>query len=370
MRILLIGAGGVGDAIVKIAATRHFYEHIVVADFDLSRAENSIEWVRKRNGEEKAAQFTAAKIDASNAAQIVELAKAHNITHILNAVEPKFVNTVFAAAFTAGVHYAADYLFSEITEISVKDGGNLVVRNEAGEEIFAPSFSIWTTIEECLNPPLLWTRDKGWHTTMPFSEPEIFEFPEGIGNVECVNVEHEEVAMLPRTIRADRFSFKYGLGSDFIGVLKTLHMLGLDGTKPTRVRSLQGPVDVAPRDMVVSVLPNPADIGPRMSGKTCAGTLVLGKDKNGRERATYLYHAADNEWTMANYESQCVVWQTAFNPLIALELMAEGIWRGAGVLGPEHFDAKPFLDLMSSSVGYNIEWKQQERLPASPLRQP
>jgi len=136
------------------------------------------------------------------------------------------------------------------------------------------------------------------------------------------------------------------------------------------VRSAQGPVDVAPRDMVVSVLPNPADIGPQMTGKTCAGTLVLGKDKDGRERATYLYHAADNEWTMANYESQCVVWQTAFNPLIALELIAEGIWRGAGVLGPEHFDAKPFLDLMSSSVGYNIEWKQQERLPAAPLRQP
>ena len=311
MRILLIGAGGVGDAIVKIAATRHFYEHIVVADFDITRAENSIEWVRKRNGDEKAKQFTAAKIDASNAAQIVELAKAHNITHILNAVEPKFVNTIFSAAFTAGVdyldmamslsevhesdpfhlpgiklgdaqyavhdqweragrlalvgigvepglsnifaRYAADYLFSDITEISVKDGGNLVVRNEAGEEIFAPSFSIWTTIEECLNPPVIYERNRGWFTTEPFSEPEIFDFPEGIGAVECVNVEHEEVAMLPRSIRADRFSFKYGLGSEFIGVLKTLHMLGLDATKPVRVRSAQGPVDVAPRDMVVSV---------------------------------------------------------------------------------------------------------------------
>lgn len=428
MRILLIGAGGVGDAIVKIAATRHFYEHIVVADFDFNRAEQTIEWVRNRHGDAKAAKFTAAKIDASNAAQIVELAKAHNITHILNAVEPKFVNTIFAAAFTAGVNYldmamslseaheedpfhrpgiklgdaqyavhdqwersgrlalcgigvepglsnvfaryAADYLFSEITEISVKDGSNLVVRNEAGEEIFAPSFSIWTTIEECLNPPLLWSRDKGYHTTQPFSEPEIFDFPEGIGSVECVNVEHEEVAMLPRSIRADRFSFKYGLGAEFIGVLKTLHMLGLDRTKPTRVRSAQGPVDVAPRDMVAAVLPNPATIGKQMTGTTCAGTLVLGKDKDGRERATYLYHAVDNEWTMANFESQCVVWQTAFNPLIALELMAEGIWRGAGVLGPENFDAKPFLDLMSSSVGYNIEWKQQERLPAAPLRHP
>jgi saccharopine dehydrogenase-like NADP-dependent oxidoreductase len=421
MRILLIGAGGVGEAIVKLAATRNFYEQIIVADYDLSRAEGAVKYVNDK-------RFTATKIDAGNAANIVEICRQHNITHILNAVEPKFVPTIFSAAFTAGAHYmdmamslseshetdpfhqpgiklgdaqyavheqweragklalvgmgvepglsnvfaryAQDYLFSEIEEVSVKDGSNLVVRNEAGEEIFAPSFSIWTTIEECLNPPLMWSESKGFYTTQPFSEPEIFDFPEGIGSVECVNVEHEEVAMLPRTIRAKKFSFKYGLGREFIGVLETLHKLGLDRTKPTRVRSAQGPVDVAPRDVVAAVLPNPADIGPLMTGKTCAGVLVTGKDKDGRERATYLYNVVDNEWSMANYQSQCVVWQTAFNPLIALELMAEGIWRGAGVLGPECFDPKPFLDLMSSSTGYQVEWKTQERLSASPLRNP
>jgi len=421
MRILLIGAGGVGEAIVKLAATRNFYEQIIVADYDLSRAEGAVKYVNDK-------RFTATKIDAGNAANIVEICRQHSITHILNAVEPKFVPTIFSAAFTAGAHYmdmamslseshetdpfhqpgiklgdaqyavheqweragklalvgmgvepglsnvfaryAQDYLFSEIEEVSVKDGSNLVVRNEAGEEIFAPSFSIWTTIEECLNPPLKWSESKGFYTTQPFSEPEIFDFPEGIGSVECVNVEHEEVAMLPRTIRAKKFSFKYGLGREFIGVLETLHKLGLDRTKPTRVRSAQGPVDVAPRDVVASVLPNPADIGPLMTGKTCAGVLVTGKDKDGRERATYLYNVVDNEWSMANYQSQCVVWQTAFNPLIALELMAEGIWRGAGVLGPECFDPKPFLDLMSSSTGYQVEWKTQERLSASPLRNP
>jgi saccharopine dehydrogenase-like NADP-dependent oxidoreductase len=421
MRILLIGAGGVGEAIVKLAATRNFYEQIIVADYDLSRAEGAVKYVNDK-------RFNATKIDAGNAANIVEICRQHNITHILNAVEPKFVPTIFSAAFTAGAHYmdmamslseshetdpfhqpgiklgdaqyavheqweragklalvgmgvepglsnvfaryAQDYLFSEIEEVSVKDGSNLVVRNEAGEEIFAPSFSIWTTIEECLNPPLMWSESKGFYTTQPFSEPEIFDFPEGIGSVECVNVEHEEVAMLPRTIRAKKFSFKYGLGREFIGVLETLHKLGLDRTKPTRVRSAQGPVDVAPRDVVAAVLPNPADIGPLMTGKTCAGVLVTGKDKDGRERATYLYNVVDNEWSMANYQSQCVVWQTAFNPLVALELMAEGIWRGAGVLGPECFDPKPFLDLMSSSTGYQVEWKTQERLSASPLRNP
>jgi saccharopine dehydrogenase-like NADP-dependent oxidoreductase len=428
MRILLVGAGGVGDAVAKIAATRNFFELMVVADYDLSRAERTVEWISSRYGRDVAAKFLAAKIDASSAANVAEMCKAHNIDYVLNAVEPKFVPTVFSGAFTANVNYmdmamslsephetdpthvpgiklgdaqyalneqweragrlaligmgvepglsnvfaryAQDYLFSEIDDLSVKDGGNLTVRDEDGNEIFAPSFSIWTTIEECLNPPLIWERTKGWYTTAAFSEPEIFEFPEGIGAVECVNVEHEEVNMLPRSIQANRVTFKYGLGAEFISVLKTLHTLGLDATKPHRVRSAQGPVDVAPRDMVAAVLPDPATIGPRMTGKTCAGVLVTGKDKDGRDRATYIYHVADNAETMAEIEAQCVVAQTAFNPLIALELIADGTWKGSGVRGPESFDAKPFLDLMKSELGYKQNWYAQERLPASPLRHP
>jgi saccharopine dehydrogenase-like NADP-dependent oxidoreductase len=428
MRILLVGAGGVGAAIAKIASERSFFEAMVVSDFDTTRSEDVIEWIRKRHGDEVAAKFIPAKIDASNASNIVELCKQHNITFLLNAVEPKFVPIVFSAAFTAGVgymdmamslsephetdpyhkpgiklgdaqyalnsqwekagqlaligmgvepglsnifaKYAADELFSHIDEVSIKDGSNLVIRNEAGVEIFAPSFSIWTVIEECLNPPIIYEKDKGWYTTEPFSEPEIFEFPEGIGAVECVNVEHEEIPMLPRTMDVGKVTFKYGLGSDFIGVLRTLHHLGLDATKPVRVRSASGPVEVSPRDVVVSVLPDPATLGPRMQGKACAGVLVTGKDKNGKDRATYIYHAADNAETMSEYEAQCVVLQTAFNPLVALELIAEGKWSGVGVMAPEQFPPTPFLDLMSSSTGYHQRWFAQERLPSNPLALP
>lgn len=421
MRILLIGAGGVGEAIVKLAATRNFFEQVIVADYDLNRSEQVVDWLQD-------SRFTAIKLDASSAASIVEVCRANNVTHLVNAVEPKFVPTIFSAAFTAGVNYidlsmsvseaheldpnhlagiklgdaqyavhdqweragnlalvgmgvapglsnvfaryAQDYLFSEIDEISVKSGSNLVVTNQAGEKIFAPTFSSWTTLEKFLNPPLVWSEAKGFYTTQLFSEPEIFDFPEGIGSLECVNVEHEEVAMLPRTIRAKKVSHKSALSRDFIEVLLTLQSLGLDRTKPARVRSAQGPVDVSPRDLVASVLPNPASIGASMTGKNCSGVLVTGKDKDGRERVTYLYNVVDNQWSMDNFQSQCVVWQAALNPVIALELMAEGIWRGAGVLGPECFDAKPFLDLMSSSTGYQAEWKTQERLSAAPLRHP
>ena len=235
--------------------------------------------------------------------------------------------------------YARDELFSEIDEIGVRDGANLVVDGYD----FAPTFSIWTTIEECLNPPVIWERDRGWYTTEPFSEPEVFDFPEGIGPVECVNVEHEEVLLIPRWIDCNRVTFKYGLGEEFIDVLRTLHKLGLDSKEPVRVRG----IDVAPRDVVAAALPDPATLGDRMRGKTCAGTYVTGTGKDGQPRATYLYHVLDNEHSMREWGHQAVVLQTALNPVVALELLANGSWEGTGVLGPEAFPPGPFLELLA-----------------------
>jgi saccharopine dehydrogenase-like NADP-dependent oxidoreductase len=235
--------------------------------------------------------------------------------------------------------YAADHLFSAIDEIGVRDGSDLVIEGYD----FAPTFSIWTTIEECLNPPVIYERSRGWFTTPPFSEPESFEFPEGIGPLGCVNVEHEEVVLIPRWIDVGRVTFKYGLGDEFIDVLKTLHKLGLDSKEKVRVRD----VEVAPRDVVAATLPDPMTLGDRMTGKTCAGTLVTGLGKDGTPRKTYLYHVVDNEWSMREYGSQAVVWQTAINPVIALELLARGDWKGVGVLGPEAFPARPFLDKLA-----------------------
>jgi saccharopine dehydrogenase (NAD+, L-lysine forming) len=249
--------------------------------------------------------------------------------------------------------YAADHLFSEIDEVGVRDGADLVVEGYA----FAPTFSIWTTIEECLNPPVIWERERGWYTTEPFSEPEVFRFPEGIGEIECVNVEHEEVLLVPRFIDCNRVTFKYGLGEEFIDVLKTLHKLNLDSTEPVTVRGMQ----VAPRDVLAAALPDPATLGDRMRGRTCAGTYVTGTGKDGEPRATYLYHVVSNEESMARDGAQAVVWQTAVNPVVALELLAEGVWSGAGVLGPEAFDPVAFLDRLGQ---LGPSWELQERTAA------
>jgi saccharopine dehydrogenase-like NADP-dependent oxidoreductase len=420
MRILMVGAGGVGDAAARIAVERDFFELLVVADHDEQRATATVAAATaRREGE---ARLLAARVDASRSEQVEALVREHGITHVLNAVDPRFVMPIFRGALAAGAdyldmamslsqrhpeepyartgvmlgdeqfamagdwertgrlalvgigvepglsdvfaRYAADHLFSEIDELGTRDGANLAVHDEGGNEVFAPSFSIWTTIEECLNPPVVWEKERGWFTTPPFSEPEVFDFPEGIGPVECVNVEHEEVLLMPRWLDAKRVTFKYGLGDEFIGVLKTLNTLGLDRTEKVQVSG----VEVSPRDVVAACLPDPATIGPRMTGKTCAGLWVTGTGKDGRPRATYLYHVADNEETMREYGAQCVVWQTAVNPVVALELLARGTWKGIGVLGPEAFDAVPFLELLAAPKpeGYGSPWGLEDRPAATP----
>ena len=400
MRILLIGAGGVGSAATGIAARRDFFDVFVVADFDRARAERAVDLLGD-------ARFVAAQVDASSSSAVAGLCREHRVTHVLNAVDPRFVMPVFEGAFAAGAdyldmamslsqpdpvapyertgvklgdeqfaaagdwesagrlalvgigvepglsdifaRYAADHLFSVIDEAGVRDGSNLVVEGYD----FAPSFSVWTTIEECLNPPVIW-EDGGWHTTEPLSEPETFDFPGGIGPVECVHVEHEEVLLIPRWVDAGKVTFKYGLGKEFIDVLKTLRKLGLDRTQPVQV----GGVSVSPRDVVAAVLPDPATLGDRMTGVTCAGTVVTGLSKEGSPRSVYLYHLVDNEWSMREYGAQAVVWQTAVNPVIALELLASGTWSGRGVLGPEAFTPQPFLDKL---IEYGAPWAVREQ---------
>jgi saccharopine dehydrogenase-like NADP-dependent oxidoreductase len=400
MKALVIGAGGVGRAIANIASRRSFISSMVIADRNFARAEEAVARV-------KDARFSAAEVNAAELEDIRALIRKAKPDVVINAVDPRFVMPIFLACEIENTNYidmamslsrphphypntetgvklgdeqfardwnwgergiyalvgmgiepgmsdvfakyASDYLFSRLDSVTVFDGSNLTVEGFD----FAPSFSIWTTIEECLNPPLMWEDGRGWYTTEPFSDLEVFDFPEGIGPVECVNVEHEEVVLIPQKVDAKKVAFKYGLGAQFITTLKTIHMLGMDRKDTVDVQG----VAVSPRDLLAAALPDPATLGSRMKGKTCAGTLVKGLDKEGKPRAVYMYNVVDNAWSMENYGDQAVVWQTAINPVIAMELIHKGIWQPDGVNGPEWFDAKPFLDLLEE---YDSSWHIRE----------
>jgi saccharopine dehydrogenase (NAD+, L-lysine-forming) len=404
MRVLLVGAGTVGEAIAKIAADREWLEQMVVADYDADRARFVVDSIPHEG------RYIARRIDASSPQAVTEAAQAYDVDLVMNAVDPQFVMPIFDGALAANVDYmdmamslsqpnadapyerpglklgdeqfakasdweqagrlalvgmgmdpglsdvfaaqAANNLFDAdgVSEVHVRDGGDLAIPGFA----FAPVFSIWTTIEECLNPPIVWN-DGEWQTTEPFSAAEMFPFPEGIGEVECVNVEHEEVLLVPRWLQTKRVTFKYALGTDFIEKLRTVHALGMDRTDKVQVKG----VEVSPRDVLAAITPDPAKLGDRMTGRAIVGTWVIGQ-KDGQPREVYLYQMTDAVDVWERYGLGAVAWQTGFNPVIAMELLASGVWSGAGVLGPEAFDPQPYLALLDK---YGIHHAMVEMEP-------
>jgi saccharopine dehydrogenase-like NADP-dependent oxidoreductase len=389
MKVLLIGLGTVGEAIAKLSAGRPWLEQMVLADHDLDRARQIADAIGDGS------RHPTARVDASDAGAVEALARQYGVDLVMNAVDPRFVMPVFLGALAAGANYmdtavsvsephptdpyskpgrmlgeeqfamdaawrdrgrlallglgispglaqvfaahAAKHLFDEIHDINIRAGGDLRIEGVP----FATVFSIWTTIEECLNPALVWEKERGFFTLPPFSEPERFIFPEGIGPVACVHVEHEDVVMIPRVLDARRVTFKYALGEEFIGALMVLHAIGLDRTDPIEVDGQQ----VVPRNVVTALVPDPAELGENMTGRAIVGTHVTGL-KDGKPREIFSYQMCDAQDIMARYGLQPVGFQAGFNPVVAMELLAEGAWQGSGVRSAESFDPDPYLAIL------------------------
>ena len=204
--------------------------------------------------------------------------------------------------------YAADHLFDEVDEIGIRDGSNLEIPGAKGISF---GFSVWTTIEECNNPAIVYENGEV-HTIEPFAELEKFWLPEGIGEVEVGHVEHEEVIQIAHN--ADRLkgvkkaTFKYALGDEFMQAMEIFRSINIDKAEKIKV----GDVMVAPRDVIAAAAPDPNEIGKKYVGQTAAGTYVGGK-KDGKERKVYLYQVADNKECVEKYGTQVVVAQTALH---------------------------------------------------------
>jgi saccharopine dehydrogenase (NAD+, L-lysine-forming) len=127
-----------------------------------------------------------------------------------------------------------------------------------------------------------------------------------------------------------------------VETLRVIKRLGL--SSKTRIRV--GNLTIVPRDLVVSLLPQPKDLAGRMRGQTCVGTLAKGF-KKGEPKAYYIYNVSDHETVYRELGVQATAYQTGIPPVIAARLVAAGIWRGAGVMSPEQFDPDPFLECLA-----------------------
>ena len=377
MKVLVLGSGAVGTVSVLKFAQISKVEQLIVADFVASRAEALASRVND-------SRVRAMALDASNGAELVRAIRDSGTTLLLNAALPATNLVVMRACLEAGCDYidmasggaaddgipklddqfaldaefraagrmallgmgadpgtsnvyaayAARHLLDRVTHLHIRDGDNSVCQGHDG---FLAAFSPWVFIDECLCGAIAW-RDGKFHLEPALSGYEPFNFPE-LGVLNTYYVDHEEARTLPRFIGGlEVADFKLCMDEVTWQTLKVMKQLGISRTDKVAV----GGVEVAPRDVVVSLLPHPKDLAGRLHGKTCVGTLARGI-KDGIERAYYLYNIADHDTVYREMGVQATAYQTGIPPVLAAVLMAEGPWFMPGVRSPEELNPDPFL---------------------------
>lgn len=407
MRMLLVGAGAVGESICRILQWRdpkgEWLKYVLVGDYDAARAREVVE---KLGGD---VRFTAERVDATDTKQMTELVREHEIDFVMDAAPPFASNFIFDAAYETGADYgnmgtwsvpmdkpafgpgiensytepmtkynfdrheawkakgnmavicmgidpgvvnvfakyAATELFDVMTEAHVKDGGNLSIPGADPDDITF-GFNVWTVLDEVMNPNVEYDEEKGgFLVEKAFSGQETFFMPDGVGENTLVKVEHEEVVTFARYLKPyglKHATFKISLDENLITALKVLDHLGLRSLHPIEVDGAK----IIPRDVVAACAPQPKDIGNEMVGKMLVGVHCIG-EKDGVHKEYFLYQPFDNQESMKRWNNQAVTSQTGFGAALAIELIGRGVWREAGVYSPEYFDPRPYLHLMEES---------------------
>jgi saccharopine dehydrogenase (NAD+, L-lysine-forming) len=387
VKVLVLGAGAVGTVSALKFAQEAMTEQLIIADAVSARASLLADRLNDP-------RVTAIGLNARDRAAFVAAIRRTGTTVVLNAALPATNIDVMRACLEAGsdyidlasagtdadgipkiddqfaldaefkaagrlallgmgadpgttnvyAAYAAKHLLDVVTELRVRDGDNSVCHGHDG---FLAAFSPWVMIDECLCKAVVY-RNGRYHLEEPLTGQEQFHFPE-LGLLNCYYVDHEESKTLPRCFpEARTIDFKLCMDDVTVETLRVMKRLGLSSKDRVRV----GDVTIVPRDLVVSLLPDPKDLAGRMRGKTCVGTLARGF-KNGEPRAYYIYNVADHETVYRELGVQATAYQTGIPPVIAARLMAQKIWRGAGVMSPEQFDPDPFLERLA---GEGMPW--------------
>jgi saccharopine dehydrogenase (NAD+, L-lysine-forming) len=381
VKVLLVGAGAVGTVSALKFAKEAVLEQLVIADTVSARASHLADRL-------KDPRVSAIGLDAGDRAAMASVIRKTGTTLVLNAALPATNIAVMQACLEGGSNYidlasagtdadgipkmddqfaldadfksagrlallgmgadpgttnvyaayAAKHLLDTVTELRIRDGDKSVCQGHDG---FLAAFSPWVMIDECLCKAVAY-RNGRYFLEEPLTGLEAFDFPE-IGVLNCYYVDHEESKTLPRFFpQARTIDFKLCMDDSTVETLRVMKRLGLSSKNQVRV----GTHSIAPRDLVVSLLPDPKDLAGRMRGKTCVGTLAKGF-RNGEPQAYYIYNVSDHETAFRELGVQATAYQTGIPPVIAARLIAQGVWSGTGVLSPEQFDPDPFLQRLA-----------------------
>lgn len=378
-RILIIGAGGVGQVVAAKCAQVPEFKEIMLASRTKSKCDAIAQMVKKQTGR----TLQTAVVDADNVAQTVALMKCFQPDILINVALPYQDLTLMEACLEYGCHYVdtANYEPKDCAKFEYKwqwayqekfkkaglfallgSGFDPGVTNVFTAYALKHHFDEIETLDiiDCnagdhglpfatnFNPEInlrevsangRFFQNNQWMETKPLELGMHFKFPEGIGEKKLYCLYHEELESLVKhipTIKRARFWMTFS--DNYLMHMKVLQNVGL-----LRIDKVahQG-VEIIPIEFLRTLLPDPASLGPLTKGKTCIGCLVKGK-KDSKAKTYWIYNTCIHENCFQEVGSQAISYTTGVPAMVGALMIAKGEWKGAGVFNIEQLNPDPFL---------------------------
>lgn len=391
-KVLIIGAGGVGNVVVKkCAQVPEVFEEIMLASRTLSKCEAI--------AAEISSPIQTAKVDADKPEEVIALIEKFKPNLVLNVALPYQDLNIMEACLAKGVDYldTANYEPIDEAKFCYKWQWDYIERfKEAGimgllgsgfdpgvtnvfckyalkhyfDEInyidimdcnagshghpFATNFNPEINIREITQRGKFW-EEGDWKETEPLSVHKTFDFPE-IGNREMYLMHHEELESLVKNITGlKRIRFWMTFGEEYLTHLRVLENVGM-----TRIDAVDHEGNkIVPLQFLKTLLPEPSSLGENYFGKTNIGCMMEGV-KGGKKKKIYIYNVCDHAKCYDEVQSQAISYTTGVPAMIGAMLMIKGIWQGKGVFNMEELDPDPFMEALNK---YGLPWTVQEIKP-------
>lgn len=394
-RVLIIGAGGVGNVTAKkCAQVPEVFSEIMLASRTLEKCGKIAAEIEKNYGR----KIKTAKVDADKVPELVNLIKDFRPDIVINVALPYQDLTIMEACLETGVHYldTANYEPIDIAKFEYKEQwayhekfrqkgimailgcgfdpgvSNIycayaqkhlydaiktidIVDCNAGShgKGFATNFNPEINLREFLHNGKYWEKGK-WVETPPISSTECvhfsFDYPVA-GPKESFLIWHEEMESLVKHIKGlERIRFWMTFSENYLTHFRVLHNVGM--TRIDEVNYEGG--KVVPIKFLKALLPDPGTLGTTYTGKTVIGCIFDGV-KDGKRKKIYIYNVCDHAGAYKEVQAQAVSYTAGVPPMIGAMMVLKGIWKGAGVYNVEQLDPDAFMDALNK---YGLPWKQ------------
>ncbi len=396
-RIIIIGAGGVATvATHKCAQVPEVFKEILLASRTFSKCEAIGKDIKKRYGRD----IQIAQVDADNVPELVALINKYQPDVVLNLALPYQDLHIMDACLETGVHYidtanyepldeahfeyswqwayqekfrekglmavlgsgfdpgvtnvftayAQKHLFDEIHYLDILDCN-------AGSHghAFATNFNPEINIREVTQVVRHWDKGEWIETPAIIEEGSVhfsFDYPVA-GPKDSYLLYHEELESLVKNIKGlKRARFWMTFSENYLNHLRVLQNVGM-----TRIDEVEYEgKKIVPVKFLKALLPEPASLGTKYTGKTVIGNIMTGT-KDGKTITRYIYNICDHAEAFKETGTQAIAYTTGVPAMIGAMMVLTDVWKGAGVFNIEQLDPDRFMEALNK---YGLPWEVVE----------